>query len=337
MGDILINDVVKEVNTYLKHNPELISSKINSMMSTLDQHTSPLVKVKGNYPSGHDIMSNVVQGFDDGQFDDLGSLQIEHKILKNFHQKVNFSIKPSQIIHSYWGHLYQEGLSREEMPISKYILEEKLIAQVIDDMATLEVKGVYDPARAKEFGYSMNGIETILLNLFAAVPGDDPTPFKIPLSGLTDTNIVDQVTLFEKQLPSKIKSRVKKIFMSENNLERYIVNYEDRFGDNKFQMDQAKTRLSKLPIVGIPFMETDDIFCTVDNNFVRLIDVFDGKPEITDIQKYDYKLKIFMEFWKGYDFLIDELVFVANFEDAEYGLGSQELNQKFYGFDGVTV
>ena len=125
--------------------------------------------------------------------------------------------------------------------------------------------------------------------------------------------------------------------MSENNAERYMLQYEEQFGNNTFQNDAMKTRLGKRVIVGIPGMDTDDIFSTVDANFKRLIDVFDGKPAVTDIQKQDYEVKFFMEFWKGYDFMINEMVLISNPIDAEYGLGSTALNQKYYGFDGVTV
>jgi hypothetical protein len=38
------------------------------------------------------------------------------------------------------------------------------------------------------------------------------------------------------------------------------------------------------------------------------------------IQVQDYKIKIFMEFWKGYDFLINEAV-VADFAGTVRGLG----------------
>lgn len=336
MADIVIDDVVKEVNTYLNHNPDLISASINRAESTLDKHTKPLTKVKGKFPQGSTLLSNVVQGFDN-VWNELGELQIKHKILKNYHQKVNFAFDPSDILSSYWAHLYQEDLSREDMPISKYVIEQELLPKVIDDLATLEVKGVYDPARLDEFGFSMNGIEQILLDMFAEVPGTGNTPFKIPLSTLTDTNIVDQVTLYERSLPSKLKKKIKKVYMSENNEERYWLQYEEQFGQNQFQKDKGKTRLGKREIVGIPGMDTDDIFSTPDANFKRLIDVFDGKPRITDIQKQDYKIKFFMEFWKGYDFWINEMVLVANYTDAEYGLGSQALNQLYYGIDGVSV
>lgn len=334
-----INDVIKEVDTYLSHNPELISTAINRAESTLDKHTKPITKVKGKYPQGTTILSNVVQGFDD-TWNELGSLRINHKILKNYHQKVNFSVNPSDILNSYWAHLYAENLSREDMPISKYIIEKELLPKVIDDLAHLEVKGVYDSGDLGTFGKSMNGIEKILADLLAlTTPVDltDPSCFKIPLTTLTDSNIVEQVISFERQLPSKIKSKIKKVFMSENNAERYWLDYTNTYGDNKWANDAMKTHLGKRDIVAIPGMTTDDIFATTEDNFVRLIDVFDGKPAITDVQKADYKVKFFMEFWKGYDFWIDEMVLISNYANATYGLSLTAKNQSLYGIDGVTV
>jgi hypothetical protein len=203
-------------------------------------------------------------------------------------------------------------------------------------MATLSVNGAFDAAKLDQFGFSMDGIQTILATLTNIVTPPAHTPFKIPLNALTDTNIVDELTAWERALPSKLKGKIKKVFMSENNVERYILQYEDQFGQNKFQSDVLKTRLGKREIIGIEGLETDDIFATTENNFRRLMDVFDA-PKITDIQKQDYKVKIFLEFWKGYDFLINELVVVANYADVTYGLGSTVKNQKYFGFDGVTA
>lgn len=334
-----INDVVKEINTYLSHNPDLISTAVNREESTLDKHTKPITKVKGKYPQGATILSNVVQGFD-SVWNELGSLQINNKILKNYHQKVNFGFVPADILPSYWAHLYAENIKKEDMPISKYVIEQELLPKVIDDMAYLEVKGVYDAADLGTFGKSMNGIEKLLLDLAAhttPVALTDPSSFKIPLTALTDTNIVDQITSFERQLPSKIKSKIKKIFMSEDNAERYVLDFINKYGDNKYAGDVLKTHLGKRMIVAIPGMTTDDIFTTTEDNFVRLIDVFDGKPAITDIQVQDYKVKTFMEFWKGYDFWLDELVFVSNYTNATYGLSLTAKNQQLYGIDGVTA
>ena len=88
----------------------------------------------------------MVQGFGT-DWNELGAMQIEHKILKNYHQKVNFAIVPAEILSSYWAELYAEDKKPEDMPISKYIIENELLPKVIDNLATLSVKGVYDPAR----------------------------------------------------------------------------------------------------------------------------------------------------------------------------------------------
>lgn len=334
---IQIDDVVKEANTYLAHNPELISAAINRADITLDKHTKPLTKVKGKYPQAHTLLTDVVQGFST-EWEELGKMRIQHKILKDHHLKVNFPVVPAEILSSYFAELYAEDKKPEDMPISKYIIENELLPKVIDNLDYLSVNGEFDSAKRDEFGFSMDGIVKILSIMKEATVSDsnDVSAFKIPLDALTDTNVVDQVTDFERKLPSKMKRKVKKIFMSENNVERYILDYEDKFGQNQFQTDQLKTRLGKREIVAIPGMETDDIFATTENNFRRLIDVFD-KPRITDIQKQNYKVKYFMEFWKGYDFLIDELVFVANYEDETYGLGLEEKNKLYYSFKGVTA
>jgi len=332
---ILIDDVVRELNTFLTSNPTLISTAINRAEITLDKHTKPLTKVKGNYPQAHTLLGDVVQGFGT-VWNELGALQIEHKILKDYHQKVNFAIIPAEILNSYFAELYAEDKKPEEMPISKYIIENELLPKVIDNMATLSVNGAFDAAKLDQFGFSMDGIQTILATLTNIVTPPAHTPFKIPLNALTDTNIVDELTAWERALPSKLKGKIKKVFMSENNVERYILQYEDQFGQNKFQSDVLKTRLGKREIIGIEGLETDDIFATTENNFRRLMDVFDA-PKITDIQKQDYKVKIFLEFWKGYDFLINEMVVVANYADVTYGLGSTVKNQKYFGFDGVTA
>ena len=334
---ILIDDVVKELNTFLVNNPKLVAAAINRAEIPLDKHTKPLTKVKGKYPQAHTLMTDVVQGFGT-EWNELGVLRIQHKILVNYHQKVNFAIIPAEILSSYFAELYAEEKKPEDMPISKYIMDNELLPKVIDNLEWLSVNGVFDAAKLDQFGFSMNGIVKILADMKAAVADAAfkvPTPFKIPINALTDTNIVDQLTAWERKLPSKMKRKFKKVFMSENNMERYILDYEEKFGQNKFQGDTLKTRLGKREIVMIPGMETDDIFTTTVDNFRRLIDVFD-EPKITDIQKLDYKVKVFMEFWKGYDFLIEELVCIANFSDTTYGLGLQAKNQLYYGIDGVT-
>lgn len=329
-----IEDVAKELGQHLKENPTLVPALIYHPEITLDKHCKPITKVKGHFPSAHTLIGNVIQGFK-AEWQELGELEIKSKILKNYHQKVNFPIIPSDILGSYYAEYYDETKQMFLMPISQYIMEQELGPKVIDDLEDLSINGVYNALTADgQYGNSLDGFAQICLNALA----DAAHPaFKIPMTALTDINIVDQVTAFERKLPTKMKKKIKKIFMSENNIERYVLQYEEQFGNNKFQSDVMKTRLGKREIVGLPGLETDLICATPEGNLAKLIDKFDSPPVVKSVQILDYKVKVFMEFWKGYDFLINEMVFIANYTDAEYGLGATALNQKYYGFDGVVV
>lgn len=336
MATLTVDDIVKDANTYLPHNTKLIEASINRMDIPLDKYTKPITKVKGNWPQGSALITNVVQGFAP-VWNDMGAVQIDHKILKNYRHKVNFGFTPDDIESTYWAYLYEENKKPEDMPITKYVVEQLLMPKVIDDIAELSINGVYDASDLGTFGKAMNGLDNVLNTMLAGVPGTDHTPFKMPLTALTDANIVDQVTEYEKQIPSKLKGKIKRIFMSESNKERYKLQFQEQFAQNNYSGDSLKTYLGNREIVGLPGWDSDTIFSTIEGNMVRLLDIFDGKPAVTDVQKADYVVKYFMEFWKGYDFLVNELVFISNYADAEYGLGSTDLNQKYFGFDGVTV
>lgn len=328
-----IEDVAKELNTHLAHNPKLVSAMINSDSVVLDAHCKKITKIKGNFPAPHTIMTRLVQGFK-AEWQALGEMEIKSKILKNYHQKVNFPIIPSEILGSYYAEYYDEEKDMFSMPISQYILNEELKPQITDDLQELSINGVYDAANADgAFGESLDGIATVLTS---AVANTTHPAFQIPLTTLTDSNMVDQVTAFERALPEKQKRKIKKIFMSENNVERYILDFQAEHGQNQYAGSSLKTYLGKREIIALPNLTTDVIFATVDGNMVKLIDKIDNPPKVTSVQIQDYTVKLFMEFWLGYDFWINELVFVSNYADTTYGLGSTALNQKYYGIDGVT-
>jgi len=326
-------DIVKELGEYVASNAKIVPAMIYSDDVVLDAHCKTITKVKGKYPSFHSIMTNVVQGYK-SVWQSLGEAQLKSKKLEAFRQKVNFEFNPDDIQHTYLaGDYYDETKGRVEMPISQYVLDIELKPKVTDDINWLSILAEYDEAQADgQFGKSLNGIKAVVAN---AVAHATHPAFRIPLDALTDANILDQETEFEVSLPEKVKPKVKAIFMSTRNLERRTRAYVDKYGQNQFKKDETTTFFGRR-IIGLPFLDDDTIFATVDGNLVKLIDKIDNPPSITDIQKQDYVIKIFMEFWLGYEVLINELLFVSNYEDATYGLGSREKNQLYFSIDGVT-
>ncbi len=328
-----IQDIAKELNEYVANNPQIIiKTGVYSPEITLNKYCKTVTAVKGKFPQFSQITSRVVQGFA-AEWQALGEANFQSKKLENFHQKVNFPIKPSEVLNTWLAFLFTEGKKAQEHPISQYIIAD-LMEKTIDDLEDLSQTGEYNAGTAAgNYGSSLNGIKKCLEN---AIANEDHPAFRIPLNVITPSNILDEVKSFEKQLPKKTRKKVKYLFMSENMRMEYTNQYETHYGTRVTYTDgQAlQTPLSKMTIVGLNNIPDNCMFCTVEDNMIRLIDVFD-KPAITDIQVLDYIVKLFMEFWLGYDFMINELIYVAVFDGSDRGLQDGAKNALYYDSENL--
>jgi hypothetical protein len=134
-----------------------------------------------------------------------------------------------------------------------------------------------------------------------------------------------------------MRKKVKRIFVSDNVMLMYADAYKTEYGQTvTFTEDNSfKSPYFKFEIVGLYNVPDDFFLATVDDNLFRLIDVFD-KPQVTDIQKQDYVLKIFMDWHLGYDFAINELTYIAVFDASPRGLGNATLNELYYSSENLA-
>jgi hypothetical protein len=331
---INIQDVAKELNTYVKNNTSVITAGVYSDEITLNRHTRPLTAIKGKYPQFHSILTDVVQGFE-AEWQELGKAQFKHKMLQNFHQKVNYPIVPSEILHSWLAELYAENKKPEQMPISQWIMKD-LMEKVVDNLEDLSQIAEYDADNASgQYGYSMDGIAKKVND---ALENTLHPAFHVPCRVWEPgVNTLDVLKDYEKGLPRKTRRKLKKVFVSDALALDFQDLYEKVYGTKVTYTDADSFRspLMKFQIVALPFIPDNMIFSTVDSNFVRLIDIFD-KPTVTSIQIQDYKVKVFMEFWLGYDFLINQLVHVAVYDGGERGLRNAAQNALYYNAENLT-
>jgi len=329
-----IEDVQKELGEYIKNNTEIVSAGVYSDEIQINKYCKTITAVKGKFPSFHKVMGHVVQGFKP-QWQKLGEAEFKHKMLQNFRQKVNFEIIPDEVLNTWLATLYVEGKTAEEHPISKEIMDD-LMAKVTDDLDDLSQGGEYDALTSSgAYGNSIDGIEQQRVK---ALENTVHPAFKIPLDAMTNVNILDVFKAYEKGIPSKMRKKVKRVFVSENIAMDYADAYEKEYGTNvTYTEDKAiKTPRLKFEIVGLYGVPDDFFVSTLEGNLGRLIDVFD-KPTVTDIQKHDYVLKIFMDWYLGYDFFINEIVFIGVFDDSDRGLGDAELNALYYDSENLVV
>lgn len=326
-----IEDVKKELNEYVGKNPDIVAKAFYNAEVAINKHCKTITAVKGKFPSFYSIIGHVIQAFAPA-WNELGEASFKHKILQNHRIKVNFPIIPDEVLNTWLADLFTEGKTAEEQPISKHIMDD-LLAKVIDDVDILSQNG--DTSSADAFLKSCNGIAR---SIVVGLANTTHPVFKMPLTAITSANIIDQIKKFEKTLPKNTRKKVKKLYMSTNLALEYQDQYEQLYGTKVTftDGDAFKSPLSKLEIVPLDHIPDTVIFATVEGNMARLIDVFD-KPQVTDIQKLDYKLKIFMDGHLGYDFLINELAYVAVFDGSPRGLNNAALNTLLYPGETLTV
>lgn len=335
MAGISIQLVAAELQRLVVQN-KLVTKADFAMATTtaVDAYCRKVTKVQGTYQVLNSVMGHVVQGFS-AVWKELGTLSVADKELKNYHQKVNFGFVPADVLSTALADWYEEDKKPTDKEIAKYIAQ-WILDKVKDDVNLLSMIAEYDPTKLDQFGYSMNGwnkiVELALANTTRPV-------YKIPVSAITDNNIFDVLQAYERKLPRYIKEKIKDIHLSQNNVERYGINYRDKFSTSPSYDENKKTKspLGGRALIGHQNLADDVIFCTIDGNMLNLIDVIDNPPKFTDVQVQDYLVKMFMEFWKGYDFLINEAVCVADFSGSTLGLGNAGLMAKYYPNEQLAV
>jgi hypothetical protein len=325
MNSPTIDQVITELGAYFRtHAKEIVSMFYKSGEdSEILKRARKITSVQGKYPAFHAVTDHVIQNFR-AQWDEFGSTTIKVNELQAYHLKVNFPIVPANVLNSWLAEDYDEDASLEDKSISKFIMNNELNPKIVEDLVELIVTGEYDSVNGfGVFGKSMDGVQEVIRK--GLLDTDNPM-YKIGIPTITDDNIVDVVTMFERAIPTKGKKKIKEIFMTTKNAERYALRYEALFGTNTLikDGDYFKTRLGKRVIVPVDEMTNDQlIWTTPPGNMVRTINKFD-MPKLTDIQKLDYKIKLFFESWDGIGFWINQAVFASVTSGSGSGLGATE-------------
>lgn len=334
-----IEKIRNELVRYIATNPKALQSAILSSEVLLNRYAKTVTKVKGHYPTIQALMSNVVQIFESKKFTPYGGISFLNKNLTNFHQKIDFELDPAEILGSWLEYGYDEGKKLEQKSISVLAIE-MLKKKIIDDVNLLSIIGKYDASKkgsdTPEFGTSMDGLNEIHKKIAA----DTTNPaFLIPGDAITSSNILDVVQAYEKALPAQQKHKVKVLFMNNTDAEDYKIAYEDTYGQSQFQTNSSKTRLGGRTIIGLPNLTQGTIVSTVDNNLLKLIDEIDNPATISDVQRHDRILRVYGEFTLGYDYAINQVVYMHTADGGKNrGLNNAEQNKLFYPNErGLTV
>lgn len=329
MANINVNAIKNEVIRYGDASPLALQPAIYSSDILLNRYAKPLGKVKGNWSFPSVFMGHIVQAFSD-KWTPGGNVQFRNKVAKNFHQKVNFQINPYEVYGSWIEELYQEDKKASEMPISKFIVN-MLSTQITSDLANITITGDYDSAQVgtltPDYTKSMDGLNVIVDGMVNSVT--DPV-FSIPVDASYANDVVRRVDVFERGLPQNAKVDV--IFLELQEFFDYVEGRENIITqpvDYKAGY-RYKTKYGR-EIVGVPGLTPGRMLAFVTGNLFRLYDRKDNPATIDDVQLVDYIMKIFIQWHLGYDFAINEYVFVETADaDLYRGLNNSNLNGLYY-------
>lgn len=327
MGNINVDAIKNEVIRYGNANPTALTPAVLSSEILLNQLAKPLAKVKGNWSFPSILMTNLLQAFSD-KWTQFGSVQFANKTAKNYHLKVNLGINPYDVYGSWVEELYEEDKKPNEMPISQYIVN-MLSGKITSELAQASIVSVYDPAQkgsaTPDLTKIMNGLNAVVDGIVA----DTTNPaFLIPVDASLNNDPVKKVNTFERGLPQN--ANVKAILVPLDLFFDYI---EARETPANEVIDynagyRRKTKYGR-ELIGVPGLTK--MVAWVDGNLFRLYDRKDNPAQIDNVQVQDYLMKIFIQFHLGYDFAVNQYVFVETQNAAKKrGLNNATQNKLYY-------
>lgn len=311
-----VDDVVTSLGAYSrKASKDIRSATLGEVQIT--KYFRTVTDVDDEYFLQHSITDRVVMGFN-SEWQEKGETKFKPNLVKAFHFKVNFGFKPSVVWKSYLSYLANEKLDIVQYPLSKYIMEVEMAKTINRDRDYVMGRGQYNAATYDTvFGTANDGINEKLRQGIA-----DGTMFKVNLPVFTSSNRVSGVEAFARAIPIELRDMMDAIFMSTSDLDAYKQDYRSTYGQN---MDYSKDGLVKeyftgIPLVGLNNLQSGRLWTTYPENRVRVVNKTD-QPILTDIQKVDYKVKLFYEWFEGIGFHINQHVIVSVPNTGGYASG----------------
>lgn len=340
-GDTIdVDDLKTEFGTYLSQHGDGQKEVIRKLTQPTESMKYMTTKVAiTEWRATDALITSVVQQFS-AKWTPLGASKFTPITIKNRRHKINVPITPDEINDSWLSHLYDEQLTPEQMPITKYIINQLILPKVEEDRELkLIANGVFTefgapPATGdagQTTGLSMDGFITQLVSLYE--DKDNNNINFIALGPVNSSNIVDKVEEFVDNITPLYRRKPMNVFTSDTRYKTYKRGYRDLFPTTKNEDNSDKIDYSVQTLTPLPSMaEFNHFFTTPKENFIRLVHKNQGASRIF-MQGVDYDVKVFAEWWEACGFAIEEAVFA--YIDAlqviqGYATNSDASNLKAY-------
>lgn len=269
-------------------------------------------------------ISSVVQQFV-AKWTPLGQTTITPLKIVNRRHKINLPIVPNDITGGYLTYLYNEGLTPDQMPVTKYIIDELLRPRIADDIeykmiatgnfveinASMVTEG--DPGQDPRL--SMDGFLTILNEQYLTPA--TAVNFWSPTVVWSEDNSVAYFEAYADWVKSTnptLAAIGMNVFCDPDYAEIRAKKYREMFPLTKnSDAGNMKIDFSNLTIVPLENMRGSGVlFSTPKENFIELhhMNEASGATKLF-LQLQNYEVRVFGEFWLATGFAVAEWVFAA--------------------------
>ncbi|MEQ8548727.1 MAG: hypothetical protein RIC03_12495 [Cyclobacteriaceae bacterium] len=325
---IEVADLATEFGTYLsqgRNNLDEVQALFQGFTSA-DMFTSKMAITE--WQATQALITSVSQQFS-SKWTPSGKALFKPLKIRNRRHKINYPIIPADVLESYMMHMYDEGLAPDQMPITKYIWNNLIYPQLMQDVELRMIwKGKYvekdqntinngDPGTPPED--SMTGIETFLVDNKVAnakkVGYHDVGAFNYLTA--TDQEVLDYVQDFMDWIAPIFRTKKMPIGCGDEFFKRYKRAYKNVWGPGSGKSDDANfggntidfSKQYLRPIDGM--FASPILFVTPKENLIKLRHKNDIPRVINDVQKHDYEVRTYGEYWLGAGFAYGEAVFAS--------------------------
>lgn len=328
-GDDTINttELQAEFGKYISGQKLDVFRQLNLGLTITDYMTTVLTD-KSEWRASEAIQTSVLQQFTP-KWTPKGSAKFTPITIKNFKLKVNVAITPADIVDQYIAYMYDENVTPEQMPIVAFITNTLVLPKLLEDLEIAMATGKFveraktqNNVEGSDAEESMDGVLTILSQLKAKV-GNRCTWLLDGIT-LTEENILAKMAEVVDKIPYKYQRKAITIHADPDIIRMYGRAYQKAFPNTK-NVDGEMMRLdfSKLTFAPVDgFIGTKAFVITPKENFIHL-QSRDVSAARVFIQVQDYDVKVFMEFWKGTGFAMEEAIFA--YLPASFVPGESEL------------
>lgn len=328
-SSINVDELYTEFGTYLSNTAANLAIKHMLTAKTKSQEYMTTKMAITEYRAAKGVITNVVQQYI-AKWTPLGDSTFTPLTIKNRRHKINVGITPDDINDSWLSYLYDEQLTPDQMPVTRYIIEKMLRPKIEENIELLliatgvyeELSNVNEGDAGQTTGKSMDGYITLLNSM--AESETTKANFWLPSMSiedggigevLSDENIVDAVEAYSDWLEDKAPLYAKagmNIFIDPKLYKKFKRKYRELYVATKNEDANKDTPdFSNLTFVPLEAMRGTGVwFSTPKDNFIRLIHKNAAGAETKlNMQVHNYEVRVFGEFWLGVGFLMEELVF----------------------------